>query len=122
MDLTQGVPALMVWDGRGGSQLTNVTLIGVAAATGGLKLLAEPLYRGWSVGPDFTFNLDPATTDASVLVSGLQLLNVSGFLIQNVYSIQNQSQPATPASTDDGWWPAEPQGCVGPTRALGHAG
>ena len=113
VDLSAGVPALMVWDGGAGHPLTNVTLIGVATSTGGLKRLAEPLYPGWSVGPDFTFNLDPAATDASVLVTGLQLLNVSGFLIQNVYSIQNNSQPASPVSTDDGWWPQSRKAALG---------
>jgi hypothetical protein len=113
VDLTKGAPALIVWDGPAGSPLTNVTLIGVASSAGGLKQLAKPLFPGWSVDPDFTFNLDPAATDASVLVTGIQASNVTGFLIQNVYSIENDFQPAVRPSTDDGWWPQSRKAALG---------
>jgi hypothetical protein len=98
-------PALMVWDGTAGAPLTNVTLIGIGDSTAGPKALAAPLYPGWTVDTDFTFNLDPAATGSSDLVNGVQMLNVDGFLIQNVFSIENDSQPVTKATTDDGWWP-----------------
>jgi hypothetical protein len=98
-------PALMVWDGPAGAPLTNVTLTGIADSTAGPKALAAPLYPGWTVDSDFTFNLDPAATGSSDLVNGVQMLNVNGFLIQNVFSIENDSQPVSAATTDDGWWP-----------------
>lgn len=98
-------PAVIVWNGPAGAPLCNVTLIGVADSSAGPKDLAAPLYPGWTVDSDFTFNLDPATTGSSDLVNGVQMLNVDGFLIQNVFSIQNDSQPATAPTTDDGWWP-----------------
>lgn len=100
-----GPPALIVWDGPGATPLTNVTLIGVADSADGPKALAAPLYPGWSVDSDFTIDLDPAATNASVLVTGMLLYNVSGFLIENVFSIENDFQPATTPVTDDGWWP-----------------
>ncbi|HVT75745.1 MAG TPA: glycosyl hydrolase family 28-related protein [Acidimicrobiales bacterium] len=107
------VAALMVWDGPGRSPLTNVTLTGVNQSTGGVKASADPVASGWSIAPDFTFNLDPATTDASVKVAGVQALNVTGFLIENVFSIQNDSQPATVPTTDDGWWPSTRKAALG---------
>jgi len=108
-----GAAALIVWDGPPGAELTNVTLIGVASSSGGLKPLADPVFPGWSVSASFTFNLDPAATDASTLVTGLQALNVRGFLIKNVYSIQNDFQPAVAPTTDDGWWPQTRKAALG---------
>jgi len=113
VDVRGGAPALIVWDGLPGAELTNVTLIGVSSSTGGLKSLADPVFPGWSVRASFTFNLDPATTDASTLVTGLQALNVRGFLIKNVYSIQNDFQPAVAPTTDDGWWPQTRKAALG---------
>jgi hypothetical protein len=108
-----GTPALIMWDGAPGAALTNVTLVGVGTSTGGLKSLADPVFPGWSLDSSFTLNLDPATTDASTLVAGVQALNVNGFLIQNVYSIQNDSQPAVAPTTDDGWWPQSRKAALG---------
>ncbi len=100
-----GPPALIVWDKAGPTPLTNVTLIGIHDSTAGPQALAAPLYPGWTVDSDFTFDLDPAATNASVLVTGVLLYNVSGFLIQNVFSIENDFQPLFTPVTDDGWWP-----------------
>jgi len=113
VNVSSSSPALIVWDGLPGAELTNVTLIGVNTATGGPKSLADPVFAGWSVASSFTFNLDPATTDSSTLVTGLQALNVRGFLIQNVYSIENDSQPVVAATTDDGWWPQSRKAALG---------
>ena len=104
---------LINWDGPAGSPLTNVTLIGVNQSTGGVKAAADPVFPGWSVAGDFTFNLDPAATDASVKVAGVQALNVTGFLIQNVFSIQNDTEPATLPPTEDGWWPSTRKAALG---------
>jgi len=106
-------PALIVWDGPPGAERTNVTLIGVNTSTGGLKSLADPVFGGWSLDSSFTFNLDPGTTDSSTLVTGIQALNVSGFLIENVFSIQNDHQPTVAATTDDGWWPQSRKAALG---------
>jgi hypothetical protein len=100
-----GPPALIVWDGQGTTPLRNVTLIGVADGTASLKSFAAPVFPGWSVDEDFTFDLDPARTDASVLVTGLLMYNVQDFLVQNVFSVENDWQPAVAPTTDDGWWP-----------------
>jgi pectate lyase-like protein len=107
------VASLIVWDGPDASPLTNVTLIGVNQSTGGIKASADPVFAGWSLAPDFTFNLDPAATDASVKVAALQAINVTGFLIQNVFSIQNDTEPATLPSTEDGWWPSTRKAALG---------
>ncbi|MGI8777768.1 MAG: hypothetical protein ACR2LJ_10405 [Acidimicrobiales bacterium] len=113
VDVSSSAPALIVWDGLPGAALSNVTLIGVNTSAGGLKSMADPVFGGWSLDSSFTFDLEPATTDSSTLVTGLQALNVSGFLIQNVFSIENDSQPAVAATTDDGWWPQTRKAALG---------
>jgi hypothetical protein len=105
--------SLIDWDAPGPTPLTNVSLVGVGTSSGGLKALAGRPFTGWSLSSDFTFNLDPGTTNASVLVAGVQALNVTGFLIMNVYSIQNDSQPLTLPTTDDGWWPGSRKAALG---------
>src|SRR5581483_11453125 len=55
-------PALIVWDSGVAAPLRNVTLIGIADAAepaAGPKSLAVPVFPGWSLGSDFTFDLDP---------------------------------------------------------------
>jgi hypothetical protein len=113
IDVKDNVPALIVWDGPPGQALQNVSLVGVNTSSGGRKTLAEPLFPGWSVEPDFTFDLDPATTDANEAVAGLQAVNVDGFSIENVYSIQNDSPPATKQTNKAGWWPGSQKAALG---------
>ncbi|MDQ1393882.1 MAG: hypothetical protein QOF30_2859 [Acidimicrobiaceae bacterium] len=113
VDTSSMVAALIVWDGPGGSPLSNVTLTGVGSSTGGLKSLADPVFPGWSLSSDFTFNLDPGDTAGSVLEAGVQALNVTDFLIQNVFSIQNATQPASLPTTQDGWWPQTQRAALG---------
>ena len=110
---TNDVPALIQWDGPPGNALKNVSLVGVNSSTGGRKALAEPLFPGWSVDSDFTFDLDPAATDSNVAVTGVQALNVDGFLIQNVFSIENDSQPSAAPKAKDGWWPQSRKAALG---------
>ncbi|HVT78494.1 MAG TPA: hypothetical protein VHD87_15760 [Acidimicrobiales bacterium] len=86
---------LIVWDGPSADQpLRNVSIVGVGEHTGGVKQQADPVEPGWSIADAFTMNLDPKTTDADAKVSGLELLNVDGFLVQNLFSIQNADTPA----------------------------
>lgn len=106
-------PSLIDWDGPQGHPLRNVTLIGVGTADTPLKTKAAPVFSGWSITGDFTFDLDPAATDANDLVTGLQTLNVNGFLIANVYSIENNTQPAAAAGTDADWWPQSRKAALG---------
>ena len=106
-------PALIVWDGDPGHALTNVSLVGVESANGGRKSLAQPLFKGWQVDGDFTFDLDPKYTDSNDAVTGLQALNVDGFLIQNVYSIENDYQPSTAPKNNDDWWPQSRKAALG---------
>ena len=113
VDTTSMVATLILWDGPGGSPLSNVTLTGVGSSTDGIKALAGPVFPGWSLSSDFTFNLDPATTSGSVLEAGVQALNVTDFLIQNVFSIQNATQPASLPTTQDGWWPETQKAALG---------
>jgi hypothetical protein len=88
---------LIVWDGPNASApLRNVSIVGVGEHGGGVKDRAAPLEEGWSITNAFTMNLDPRATDASDRVSGIELLNVDGFLIENLFSIQNAQNP-TPA-------------------------
>ncbi|MGI8777862.1 MAG: fibronectin type III domain-containing protein [Acidimicrobiales bacterium] len=106
-------PAVVLWDGPPANPLTNVSLVGVGTATGGVKSLAGPVAAGWSVDTDFTFNVDPQATNANNLVSGLLAMNVDGFLVANVFSVQNDSQPATAPTTDAGWWPSSRKAVLG---------
>jgi len=113
IDVNNNVPALIVWDGPPGKALENVTLIGVNMSSGGRKDLAKPVFAGWSVEPDFTFDLDPATTDANEAVAGLQAINVDGFSIENVYSIQNDFQPAVKTKLKADSWPGSQKAALG---------
>ncbi len=113
IDVNNSVPALIVWDGPLGKALENVTLTGVNMSSGGRKDLAKPVFAGWSVEPDFTFDLDPATTDANEAVAGLQAINVEGFSIENVYSIQNDFQPAVKTKDKADSWPGSQKAALG---------
>jgi hypothetical protein len=87
---------LMVWDGPdAATPLRNVSIVGVGQHTGGVKQQADPVEHGWAIDNTFTMNLDPKATDANEKVSGIELLNVDGFLIENVFSIQNADTPKT---------------------------
>lgn len=106
-------PSLIDWDGPQGHPLANVSIVGVGQANTPLKSKAGTPFPGWSLAGDFTFDLDPATTDANDLVTGLQALNVKGFLIANVYSIENNTQPKVAAKTDAAWWPQSRKAALG---------
>lgn len=111
--VTDNAPALIDWDGPPGHALTNVSLVGVGSATGGRKSLAQPLFKGWQVDGDFTFDLDPKYTDSNDAVTGLQALNVDGFLIENVYSIENDTQPSVAPKNKNDWWPQSRKAAMG---------
>jgi len=113
IDVTNNVPALIVWDGPPGKALENVSLVGVNTSSGGRKKLAEPVFPGWSVEADFTFDLDPATTDANEAVAGVQAINVDGFSIENVFSIQNDSQPDVKTKNKADSWPGSQKAALG---------
>lgn len=106
-------PSLILWDGPAGAPLRNVSLVGVGSSTGGVKSLAGPVPPGWSVANDFTFDVDPKATDANNLVSGLLAMNVDGFLVANVLSVQNDSQPQAAPSSDADWWPSSRKAVLG---------
>jgi hypothetical protein len=85
---------LIIWDGTGpGAPLQNVSIIGVGNHSGGVKDLANPVEPGWDINNSFTMDLDPKSTTANQKVGGMQLLNVDGFLIENLFSIQNATIP-----------------------------
>jgi hypothetical protein len=77
-----------------------VSIVGVGSRGGGAKDQGAPVEPGWDIANTFTFNLDPRATDGSDKESGIGLFNVDGFLIQNVFSIQNaeNTTPAWPTS------------------------
>ena len=106
-------PAVILWDGPPGAPLRNVSLVGVGTSTGGLKSLADPVAPGWSVDESFTFHLDPQATDANNIVSGLMAMNVDGFLVANVFSVQNDFQPTTKPVTNADWWPGSRKAALG---------
>jgi len=106
-------PSLVEWDGPPGKALKNVSILGVNSSSGGRKALAEPLFPGWTVDGSFTFDLDPAATDANVAVTGIQALNVDGFLIQNVFSIENDLQPEVAPKEKEDWFPQSRKAAMG---------
>jgi hypothetical protein len=87
---------LIVWDaGTGHDPLSNVSIVGVGATmtdhkTATVVRLGSAL-SGFSVADYFTLNLDPAQTGSTNYATGINLVNVKHFLIQNVFSIQNQT-------------------------------
>lgn len=113
IEVKNDAPSLIEWDGPPGKALSNVSLVGVNSSSGGRKALADPLFTGWTVEGSFTFDLDPAATDANVAVTGIQALNVDGFLIQNVFSIENDSQPEAAPKEKDGWFPQSRKAALG---------
>lgn len=93
-----GGPSFIVWDGPPGHALTNVSIVGVGSASTPLKraavIFVEP---GWNLNQSFTFDLNTRRTGGDNFNSAMQLANVNGFLIDNVFSIQN----GTPADARD---------------------
>jgi len=111
-----GVPdgaALIRWDGPVGAPLKNVSLVGVGSSSGGLKTKSEPVESGWAVDNSFTFNMDPQATQASEKSAGLQVLNTQGFLIANVFSIENDFRPADAAQFNAHSWPTSQKAVLG---------
>ncbi len=113
IEVKNNAPSLIEWDGPPGKALTNVSLVGVNSSSGARKALADPLFPGWTVKGSFTFDLDPAATDSNVAVTGIQALNVDGFSIQNVLSIENDSQPEAAPKEKDGWFPQSRKAALG---------
>jgi len=100
-------PALVLWDSlTAGPPLTNVSIVGVNWSNDGIKAQATPVETGWGITGSFTFNLDPASTNSNNAVAAVELDNVDGFLIQNVFSVQND----TPSRRYQ--WPTTSRGAV----------
>lgn len=68
--------------------LENVTLIGVGESMEGKP---KPV-AGWDISHSFTFDLDSESNHGPVYTHGIALRNVDGFLIENVFSIQNNKK------------------------------
>ena len=99
--------ALIVWDGAPAQPLTNVSIVGVGRrqhAANDFTADAEP---GWDLSHSFVFDLDPNRTGGSNILGAMQCFNVRGFLIENVFSVQN-------GSADSG---AGPHGYASPTSS-----
>ena len=84
---------LIRWDGPVGSPLKNVSLVGVGSSNTPLKARANPVAAGRSISGSFTFNVDAADTGSSNRMSGLIIMNTQGFLVENVFSIENDHIP-----------------------------
>ena len=84
-----GGPALIVWDGPAGNPLRNVSIVGVGSRSTALKRAAGPIEPGWDLDTSFTFDLDTQRTGGDNFNSAMQLANVDGFLVENVFTIQN---------------------------------
>src|SRR4051812_10390832 len=83
---------LFVLDGPAAAPLRNVSIVGVGISRLYGRHHKPTAAAGWSIRRDFTLNLDPVSTHGSPWVRGIALLNVSGFLIQRVFIIQNGSR------------------------------
>jgi hypothetical protein len=92
---------MFVWDSvsKRAPALRNVSLVGVGstltaqkqaiAATGG------PVMAPFGLAGDFTMNLDAAATGSTNYNTGIELVNVQNFDIENLLTIQNSTnQPA----------------------------
>ena len=102
-----GGPSLVLWDGGPVRPLTNVSMVGVGSAPSALKRLAAPVEPGWNIDRSFTFDLDTTRTGGDNYESAIQLANVDGFLIDDVYSIENgaRTDPTDPVTKKIGLYP-----------------
>jgi hypothetical protein len=83
--------ALIMWDGAPARPLTNVSIVGVGTSRRAAKDFTARVEPGWDLSHSFVFDLDPGRTGGSNLLGAMQLVNVHGFLIKNVFSAQNGS-------------------------------
>lgn len=89
--VTCGSPTILTLDGG----TSNVSLVGVGTSTTG-KPAAQP---GWDTSHSFRINADPAATGASPQVRGIAVRWVTDALIQNVFTVQNDSRQANNHNT-----------------------
>ncbi len=73
-----------------GNGVRNVSLVGVGQSSAGKPVAAA----GWDISHSFTFNLDPKATNVNNESRGLGVTWVDGFLIENVFMIQDNSCPS----------------------------
>ncbi len=99
--------ALIVWDGAPRRPLRNVSIVGVGRSPHVASGLIARVERGWDVSHSLVFDLDSQRTGGSNILGAMQLVNVRGFLIENVVSVQN-------GSADSG---AGPHGYAPPTSS-----
>ena len=83
--------ALIVWDGPPARPLTNVSIVGVGTSPHVANKFTAHVEPGWNLSHSFVFDLDPNRTGGSNILGAMQLYNVRGFLIENVFSVQNGS-------------------------------
>lgn len=95
---------LISWGGtsRATPALTNVSIVGVSQAMDDAKRDAQA-QGGQAIAPfdlstDFTMNLDAAQTNSTNFGVGISLTDVQHFLIQNVFSIQNDTDQVGPTN------------------------
>ena len=84
--------ALIVWDGAPGSAPhQRVDRRRRNQARTSRTATPRTWKPGWDLSHSFVFDLDPRRTGGSNILGAMQLFNVRGFLIQNVFSVQNGS-------------------------------
>lgn len=107
---------LVVWDGESNTKpLRNVSIVGVGRADHPAKREAGDVEPGWDIASSFTMNLDPEATEGSRKSGGIEMLHVDGFLVQNLYSIQNATMhdPDVVAATKGGYpWPTSSKAVI----------
>ena len=89
--VTCGSPTILSLDGG----TSNVSLVGVGTSTAGKPAAAA----GWDISHSFRINADPAATGASPQVRGIAVRWVTDALIQNVFTVQNDSRQANNHNT-----------------------
>ena len=89
--VTCGSPTILSLDGG----TSNVSLVGVGTSTAGKPAAAA----GWDISHSFRINADPAATGASPQVRGIAVRWTTDALIQNVFTVQNDSRQANNRNT-----------------------
>lgn len=81
-------------------QLVNVSLVGVGSSTTMAGEVKPVPYPGWSLDNSFTINIDPVTTGASQNLKPIRVMYVNGLLIQNVFTVGNNSDSSNKFSNN----------------------
>lgn len=96
-------------------QISNVSVVGVGAAANDLKQRAEPTFNGWDISGYFTVDLDAVDTGSTNDYAFATLINVSDFVLSDLYVVQNNTIPY--CTNVDSTCPVDRGPYPGPTSA-----